>query len=232
VRGQHATPAPAAATPKRASALGAVKKTKAAAPTAAAGQQSHQHTPDQIVASSSGDAAAPVLHADSSELPVTSANPRATAGDHKHRGQDAAPADAEPVVSSQSVEPDAAAEHHDPQSDAAPVHPAASAAAAERPTVAIPPPAPRAAVPDAADADGGVAAVISLDDKVSDQLKRRELQLEVLARLTITFFQSSITCAASHLSIKALAAQLGASEEWRVRAPARAPLLLSRCRDA
>jgi hypothetical protein len=87
-------------------------------------------------------------------------------------------------------------------------------------------------VPDAADADGGVAAVISLDDNVSDQLKRRELQLEVLARLTITFFQSSITCAASHLSIKALAAQLGASEEWRVRALARAPLLLSRCRDA
>ena len=188
-RGQHATPAPAAATPKRASALGAVKKTKAAAPTAAAGQQSHQHTPDQIVASSSGDAAAPVLHADSSELPVTSANLRATAGDHKHRGQDgaaAAPADAEAVASSQSVEPDAAAEHHDPPSDAAPVHPAASAAAAERPTVAIPPPAPRAAVPDAADADGGVATVISLDDKVSDKLKRRELQLEVLARLTIT----------------------------------------------
>lgn len=206
-RGQHATPAPAAATPKRASGLGAVKKTKAAAPTAAAVQQSHQHAADQIVASTSGDAAAPELHADS-------ANPLATAGDHKQRGHDdpaAAPADAEAVASSPSVEPDAAAEHHDPQPDAAPVHSAASAAAAERPTVAIHPPAPRAAAPDAANADGGVATVISLDDKVSDKLKKRELQLEVLARLTIT-------CAASHFSIKALAAQLGASEEWRVRA--------------
>lgn len=158
--------APAVATPKRSSGLGAVKKSKSVASSSVSEQRSPQPTPDHRVGSGSGEAASTAPRAASTAQHLA-ADAHAPDPDH-HNECPAASGETDPILSLPSMATDAAAESLEPHSAPAPAAPAAPA----RSTASFELQATAAAEQDAAEIDGSAA-------EISDRLNRRELQLEV-----------------------------------------------------
>ncbi len=162
--------APAIATPKRSSGLGAVKKSKAAAPSSLSAQRSPQPTPDHRVSSDSGDALAPTPHT-LSEPPPAIADMHVADADHRKENP-ALSGDTEPAISLSTATTSAIVEIHHP-------HPVSSPCAVpDSPEVAVRLQT-RADTRDAADINGDNSSAISDVVKISDKLTMRESQLEV-----------------------------------------------------
>jgi hypothetical protein len=222
-------------TPKRTSGLGAVKKSKAAASTSLSEKRSPQQSPDHRVSTSSGGVFLHSPRNDSSNLPATSAVAPVIDADPGNESA-AAPTEQEPAVSLPVATTDVVAEIHDPET-AHPVstHVAPAPAVLDSPAVAVEVQSTVAGERGDADADADAPMTVSQAHNISDRLSKRESQLEVRACAFIRCIRQSLSVASertcdlrltvflvlatfdSLFLLKALAVQLGASEQMRVR---------------